>query len=72
MSKLESNVYILSMHSTFMTQYRVSEEVEKRMKAWLAKKTDGVRTLRDTRGHTSWNQLTFDQALDELLRDVGF
>jgi hypothetical protein len=55
-----------------MTQYRVSESVERRLKAWLAKKTDGDRTLRDKKGNSSWNQWTFDQALDELLREAGF
>lgn len=55
-----------------MTQYRVSESVERRMKAWLAKKTGGDRTLRDTKGNSSYSQWTFDQALDELLREAGF
>ena len=55
-----------------MTQYRVSENVEKSMKAWLAKKTKGERTLKDTKGNTPFYQWTFDQALDELLREAGF
>ena len=55
-----------------MTQYRVSERNERRMKAWLAKKTNNERTLRDVKGNSSYEQWTFDQALDELLREAGF
>ena len=64
-------IYCLCL-SILMTQYRVSENVEKRMKAWLAKKTKGERTLKDTKGNTPFYQWTFDQALDELLREAGF
>ena len=60
------------MYGHTMTQYRVSETVEKRLKAWLAKRTNGDRTLRDKKGNSSWDQWTFDQALDELLREAGF
>jgi len=42
------------------------------MKAWLAKKTNNERTLRDVKGNSSYVQWTFDQALDELLREAGF
>jgi hypothetical protein len=55
-----------------MTQYRVSERNEQRLKAWLAKKTLGKTTLRDIRGNAGLYQWTFDQALDELLTEAGF
>ena len=55
-----------------MTQYRVSERNEQRLKAWLAKKTNGDRLLRDKKGNSSWDEWTFDQALGELLTEAGF
>lgn len=55
-----------------MTQYRVSERNAKRMKAWLAKKTNGDRLLRDKKGNSSWDEWTFDQALGELLTEAGY
>ena len=55
-----------------MTQYRVSEENERRMKAWLAQTTKGERTLRSQKGNASWKQWTFDEALGVLLTEAGF
>jgi hypothetical protein len=66
------NVYIVSMYGHTMTQYRVSERNVQRLKAWLAKKTNGDRLLRDKKGNSSWDEWTFDQALGELLSEAGF
>jgi hypothetical protein len=60
------------MYGLVMTQYRVSERNEQRLKAWLAKKTLGLTTLRVTKGNSGADQWTFDQALDELLCEAGF
>ena len=69
---LLNNVYIVSIIICLMTQYRVSERNEQRLKAWLAKKTNGDRLLRDKKGNSSWDEWTFDQALGELLTEAGF
>ena len=60
------------MNGPSMTQFRVSDRNVERVKAWLARKTSGPTILRDKKGNSGLYELTFDEALDELLTEVGF
>lgn len=60
------------MNGPSMTQFRVSDRNVERVKAWLARKTLGHTSLRDKKGNSGLYEWTFDEALDELLTEVGF
>lgn len=55
-----------------MTGYqRVSDETKDRLREYLGKKYPGWSMLA-SKGHKMSFQLTFDQAIQEILKEVGF
>lgn len=57
-----------------MTQYRISDKTEDRLRGFLAKKYNGGREWEKRRGNhsLSYHSFSFDDAIQELLTEVGF
>ena len=66
------NVYIESIVTFVMPQFRVSYHNAERMKDWIASRSKGKAVLRERKGNSGLYEWTFDEALDELLTEVGF